>query len=155
MKLRKIIALSFALVLTASIAQAGFPKISTGNSVFNSVANKAVSTVKNKAIADNINKSIKGIACDFKDTATTTEFKQGRCLDQIIDKINSKKSALETLGLANVYVQIKAHGDNKTAYKRSSHVRDVMYGRMNYWRYTVNSVQDGSNDLEIWVEVKD
>ncbi|MCP5464941.1 MAG: hypothetical protein H7A33_07955 [Deltaproteobacteria bacterium] len=57
--------------------------------------------------------------------------------------------------MAKVYVNIKAHGSSKNAYKRSSHVRDVMYGQMNYWRYNVRSVKDDTNNLEVWVEVKD
>lgn len=155
MKKLQVLGLGLALVLATSAAQAGFPKINTGNSTMNNVVNKTISAAKNKAIADDINKAIRGISCDFKNSATTTDFKQSGCLERISDKINAKKSNLEAFGLAKVYVNIKAHGDNKTAYQRSSHVRDVMYGRMNYWRYNVRSVKDGSDQLEVWVEVKD
>jgi hypothetical protein len=153
MKKLALLGLFIGLVFIVSNVYAGFPKINTGNSITNKVVNTGVSTVKNKAIADDINKSIRNYNCKFSDSATTTATTCN--MDSVINTIKSKKSTLEAFGLAKVYVHIKASGNSSTAYKRSSHIRDVMYGQMNWWRYNVRSVKDNSNNLAIWVEVKD
>ncbi|MBU0505235.1 MAG: hypothetical protein ABII18_07900 [bacterium] len=153
MKKLALLGLFIGLVFIVSNASAGFPKINTGSSITNKVVNTGVSTAKNKAIADDINKAIRNYNCQFANSSTTTDTTCN--MDSVINTIKSKKSTLEALGLAKVYVNIKASGDNTTAYKRSNHIRDVMYGQMNWWRYNVRSVKDNSNNLAIWVEVKD
>ncbi|EKD51378.1 MAG: hypothetical protein ACD_62C00269G0004 [uncultured bacterium] len=144
--------LVIAVLVTAS-AFAGFPKINTGNSTMNKVVNTGVSTAVNTTVASDINKAIKSYNCAFKNSTTTTDT---TCdMSQVINTIKSKKSALETLGLAKVYVHVKASGNDTTAYKRSNFIRDRLYGEMNWYRYNVSSSTDNSNNLAIWVEVQD
>lgn len=151
--MKRYIVLALALTILATPAFAGFPKINTGSSTMNKIVNKGVSGAKNKAIADDINKKIKSFNCRFKNDTTTTDTTCN--LQKVVDTINKKKSTLETFGLAKVYVYIKAHGSSKTRYKRSQHVRNYLYGQMNWWRYSVSSIADNTNDLEIWVQVRD
>lgn len=154
MKRLNFVCATVALTFTLSTAFAiGMPKIKTGDSTTDAVADKTVSTAKNKAIADDINNKIKGYNCAFQNSDTKTDTTCN--LDDVINTIKSKKDVLETFGLANVHVYIKAGGNDKNASDRSQHIRDVLYGQMNWWHYDVNSVRDGSNNLNIWVEVKD
>ena len=154
MKKLTIAGISLALLFTASTVFAiGMPKIKTGNSTVNKVTNSAVSSAKNKAIADDLNKDIAAYNCAFKDSSTTTETTCN--LQQVIDKIKSKKSKLETLGLAKIRVYIKASGNDKTAYKRVRYIRDEMWGQMNYWHYNTNYSKNGRNDIAITFKVSD
>ncbi len=151
MKKTHILGIALVLVFLVTTAYAGFPKVNTGSAVTNAVVNTTVSAAKNKALEADMNKKLRSFNCAFKDGSTATTCN----LNSVASYIRSKDSSLRAFGLAKVYVNIKASGTSSTAYKRSSHVRDVLYGQMNWWHYNVRSVKDNTNKLSIWVEVRD
>lgn len=143
------------LVLLVTAAWAGLPStINTGSSTVNKVVNTGLDAAKNKAIEDDINNKIKTFNCAFKNNTTTTET---TCdLNKVFQTISSKKAPFEALGLASVYVYIKAGGTSSTAYDRARYVEDTGEATLgtSWWKVSSSAVRDNTNNLSIYVEAK-
>lgn len=132
MKLKFTVCFLAAVFFVTSVQAFGLPKINTGNSTVNSIANKTLDTAKNKAIENEINKNIQKQNCAFKPNSSATTCN----LDRVISSIVSKKNTLESLGLVSrVYVHVTSHGPSKgnLIYDRDNHVYNTLYGRMSWW----------------------
>lgn len=157
MKRKILLGLTMAAFVSTSAMGFGVPKINTGNSTVNSAVNKAVDMGKNKVIEDALNKDLAKKNCAFVDNSTQTTCD----LNQVLNTLRSQESALKAAGLINnVTIYATAHGDKKgaaSAYNRSVSVRNALYDNApswRYWYYRPAEKKDGSNQLELRVQVK-
>ncbi len=153
MKKTSILALVIGLGLAANVHAFGLPKVSTGNSTLNSVANSAVDMGKNKVIEDQINKDIRKQNCSFKKNSSETTCN----LHGVISSINNKKSALQAAGLINnVTINVVAHGPNKgnLMSERNDNVYNALWSQLSWTSYNKATNKDGTDGLDISVSVR-
>ena len=149
--------LSLALILATTTVFAGF---SVGN-----ITKKAGNMAKNKVVVSEINKKISKHNCNsFK--AESKEVASSCNWSGLIKDLKTYREVLGATGIANISFYIKAHGPDKrdkakgniNAYDRGSHVRQKLYGEMNWWSYNVRSIPDSNsntvNKLELVVQAK-
>lgn len=132
------------LIFIVSAAWAGLPSINTGSSTTNTVVNKGLDTAKNKAIEDDINKKIAAFNCAFKKGTTNPTCD----LQKVYDLIKSKKAPFEALGLASVYVRVKA-----SSYDRANYAEDFGENVLgNWWKISSSTNSAIGDKLEITVK---
>ena len=147
-----ILSLVVIFITTSVWAGFGLPKVSTGNSTVNKVANTAVDTAKNKGLEKVINDKLAKQNCQFKDAMTKTDT---TCdLNKVVSELESWRSGLEGTIANDVDVHVEASAKSSgLAYDRGSYVRGKLYQTINYWDYDVTSNTSSDKGLKIWVSV--
>ena len=137
--MKKVIGLTLTLLVVASTSWAGFglPKVKTGNSTVNNLANKGINKAATKGLEKAINDKIKKLGCSFADetsTATTCN------LDKLVRELSLWRQGLEGTIANDFNIYVEAGGKKSTvASSRGNFVRNKIKSKIGYWDYYVQT----------------